>query len=121
MDAALRLVPHVSRTGSSTRRGGSLANTTVASGPDRVSGSHAAAICFLSPRASRVWPVLIGPFSIRVMPRPQRTFDDDEAIPSNGHFPSVLPHLYDQEGEDEAVGAIGREGCLHTEGTGIQE
>lgn len=75
----------------------------------------------LSPRALRVWPVLIGPFSIRVMPRPQRTFDDDEAIPSNGHFPSVLPHLYDQEGEDEAVGAIGREGCLHTDGTAIQE
>ena len=64
----------------------------------------------------RVRPVLIGPLFIRVMPRLQRTFDDDEAIPSNGHFPSVLPHLYDQEGEDEAVGEIGREGCLHTDG-----
>lgn len=63
----------------------------------------------------RVWPALNGPFSIPVMPRPQRTFEDDEIIQGfSSHC--VLPFLYDQEGEDEAVGAIGREGCLHTEG-----
>lgn len=49
------------------------------------------------------------------MSRPQRTFSDDEIIPGYGAH-SVLPLLYDQEGEDEAVGAIGREGCLHPDG-----
>jgi|694.fasta_scaffold00370_25 hypothetical protein len=49
------------------------------------------------------------------MPRPQRTTPDDEIIPNNGWACSVLLLLYDQDGEDEVVGEIGREGWLHTE------
>ncbi|MEL6466598.1 MAG: hypothetical protein AAFQ58_16665 [Pseudomonadota bacterium] len=49
------------------------------------------------------------------MSRPQRTFQDDESIPGYSSH-AVLPLLYDQEGEDEVVGEIGREGCLHPDG-----
>lgn len=59
-------------------------------------------------------PRCAGLFFIRTMSRPQRTFADDEIIPSFSG-PCVPPLLYDQDGEDEAVGQIEREGCLHTE------
>lgn len=52
------------------------------------------------------------------MSRPPRTFQDDEVIPGRPHrfgVPSVLPLLYDQEGEDEAVDEIGRGGHLHSD------
>ncbi len=53
------------------------------------------------------------------MPRSQRNFSDDEIIHGYATY-SVLPFQYDQEGEDEAVGAIEREGCLHPDGAQVQ-
>jgi len=49
------------------------------------------------------------------MPRPQCTFSDDEIISPSGWGRSVLPFLYDQEGEDEAIDVIGHGDLLHVE------